>query len=823
MYLKLLFLLYYTNCIIPPLFNYKTTNSPLIEIIRKSKKNNTDIKDILNQIDNINLSDTIEDLSALFFQFIDNYTNWRKENMFPHIIGCLSSLDDKTGDNPNYLGFIGFSGKGISDLGLEEECLRNNFIYYLLTYEYMNGTDVTFSDQRNAFLFFQQNTFFTGLCLPQECNKFLHFMFNETLNDIFYVYLKENLNILNAKIYDIGKVHNESSHINPYDTYDEDGRYNYEKTKNEKRKFNIYTNVAFIIINILTIQFFVSLIIHIFYKPYIKAKELKKEIADDESSYEPEEENENQNIFNKENEQKEKEEKKCKGEVMEFIYNYLSMFNSIKILLKKKNQYYNSSNLEIIICLRILCMILITFINNFEVLIKIPSKDFFDEEFYRKYTFFILKFSSFGVDMWICLDGFESMYKLISYYKKYVFNKNKNSISFKKLIKFYLYSVYKLIAFIIFFLIVNYFSKYFIYFKSENTLYEYYSNHIYNDKLDNKQLFLLLIPGYSFYYSYYLKISIFEDTIISKFSLLLINEFQIYTIFLIIFYISNLLKSKIFDYIILIINIILYVLNYFICQFKSKDNTYYSYKLVLDNFLTVRYPHIVFNYFFFGAMTGLTCYYFKDSFSKNSICSDNENCPFRFCYHFMKFFDYLLQNGRFFWIFLILLLQLFICFSFNIIVKTNNNSIYIPFDSKEKIVLCYETGLFILLFCILIIFLFFIKNENENKVKNHSGLYLLIDRISFSFFNCINLMLYSYYCIFNFQLNLNYQNLWIITFGLFFLVCFENLILTLAFVFVFKMINKKIIKYLFPSEENAVRISKVEELLDKSRDTPTNK
>ena len=174
MYLKLLFLLYYTNCIIPPLFNYKSTNSPLIEIIRKSKKNNTDIKDILNQIDNINLSDTIEDLSALFFQFIDNYTNWRKENMFPHIIGCLSSLDDKTGDNPNYLGFIGFSGKGISDLGLEEECLRNNFIYYLLTYEYMNGTDVTFSDQRNAFLFFQQNTFFTGLCLPQECNKFLH-------------------------------------------------------------------------------------------------------------------------------------------------------------------------------------------------------------------------------------------------------------------------------------------------------------------------------------------------------------------------------------------------------------------------------------------------------------------------------------------------------------------------------------------------------------------------------------------------------------------------------------------------------------------------
>ena len=156
-------------------------------------------------------------------------------------------------------------------------------------------------------------------------------------------------------------------------------------------------------------------------------------------------------------------------------------------------------------------------------------------------------------------------------------------------------------------------------------------------------------------------------------------------------------------------------------------------------------------------------------------------------------------------------------------VKTNDTSIYIPFNSPQKIVLCYETGLFILLFSALIVLLFFIKNENENKDKNHYGLYLLIDRISFSFFNCINLILYSFYCLFNFQLKLNYQNLWIITFGLFFVVCFENLILTLAFVFLFKMINKKIIKYFLPSEETVAKISKSEELFDKSRDSQTIK
>jgi hypothetical protein len=266
------------------------------------------------------------------------------------------------------------------------------------------------------------------------------------------------------------------------------------------------------------------------------------------------------------------------------------------------------------------------------------------------------------------------------------------------------------------------------------------------------------------------------------------------------------------------------LLNYWICAFKSDENTYYSYKLVLDNFLTVRYPHIIFNYFFFGAMAGLTCFYYKDSFSNNSLSNDNEKCPFRFCYNMIKFFDYLIQNGRFFWIILILLLQLFICFSFNILLILNNNSFYIPLNAEQKIVLCYETGLFIILFCFIIIMFYFIKNENENKEKNYSSLIFLIDRTNISFINLINLTLYSYYCIFSFQLKLSYQNLWIITFGLFFLICFENLISILSFVYFIKITNRKIVKYCFSSKKKIEIFNKQEEeLLDKSRDSQTIK
>ena len=756
--------------------------------------------------------------------FIVEHTNVLKAQRSQDYLNCIRSLNETTGDFVNYLGMIAFSGKGVSDLGLEEECLRNNYTYNLLTYDYINGSYVTISDQTHAFLFLQQNTFYTGLCFPNNCSRLLNFIFNETLNDIFYDYIKQNLNIQNAKIYDIGK--RNVTRPEPYETYEQDGKYNYTKTKSEKRKFDLFNILKRIVYSVLIIQFVVSLVIHIFYKPYIKTKELRNEIDDNDSSFEPEEEdNESKPIFNLEKETKEKDEKRksiFEG-VGEFIYNYMSMFNNIKILLKKKNLYYNSNNLEIISFLRIFCMILITFINNFEVLIKIPSKDFFYEDFYRKKTFIMLKFTSFSVDMWICLDGFETMYKLINYYKKYVFKENKASMSFTNLVQFYFCSFYKLISFYIFFFLTNYFIKYFIYNKSDNAIFEYYSNHIYNNQLDNHELFVFLIPGYSFYYSYYKNISIFEKSIISKFSLLIINEFQIYIIFLLIFYISNLLKSKIFDYLVLIFNIILYSLNFLICKFKSEENTYYSYKLVLDNYLTIRYPHIIFNYFFFGALAGLTCFYFKDSFSNNSLSIDNDKAPFRFCYHLVKFFDYLVQNGRYFWIVLILILQLVICSSFNIFVKYNSNSIYILFNTAQKIVLCYETGPFILLFCILVIFMFFIKNEIVNKDNNYSSLIFLIERTQFSYLMCIKMILYSYYCVFNFQLKLNYQNLWIITFGIFFILCLENLILTLAFIFLFKMINKKIIKYFLSSEEKVERPSKAEELFDKSRESNTTK
>jgi hypothetical protein len=153
-----------------------------------------------------------------------------------------------------------------------------------------------------------------------------------------------------------------------------------------------------------------------------------------------------------------------------------------------------------------------------------------------------------------------------------------------------------------------------------------------------------------------------------------------------------------------------------------------------------------------------------------------------------------MQKGRKFWVIFFILIQVLISYSFYILVGLNDNSIFIPFNTLQKIVASYESGLFVFLFCIILILLIFIRSENVGKEKNDSSIIYLIERTNFSFFQTTNLLMYTFYCFFYFQVKLNIQNLFIVTFGLFFIICFENLLFTLAFVFPFKMLNRKIIE-----------------------------
>ena len=53
--------------------------------------------------------------------------------------------------------------------------------------------------------------------------------------------------------------------------------------------------------------------------------------------------------------------------------------------------------------------------------------------------------------------------------------------------------------------------------------------------------------------------------------------------------------------------------------------------------------------------------------------------------------------------------------------------------------------------------------------------------------------MYTFYCYYETQLKLTYQNLWLSTFGLFLIFCIENLVITILIIMPLKMFIKKII------------------------------
>ena len=84
---------------------------------------------------------------------------------------CSKYLFEKTGSVENFLHLLSYSGKGIADLGQETTCLRNDFSYFLITYNYIKKDNEIFN-------FLENSNFYTGLCLLNDCNELIENLFD---------------------------------------------------------------------------------------------------------------------------------------------------------------------------------------------------------------------------------------------------------------------------------------------------------------------------------------------------------------------------------------------------------------------------------------------------------------------------------------------------------------------------------------------------------------------------------------------------------------------------------------------------------------------
>ena len=754
--------------------------------------------------------ENIGDINKIM-QSLDNYL----DKTFPNyktipkskLLECFNDLFQKRNGLETFIHSLSYSGNDFSDLGNENTCIDHNFSYYLLSYIYdyhlKNTTD---NYNSKIFEFFEKKNFYTGLCLPNTCGILLHELFKNYEKDIKNVKIKE---IIKDSSNCSDKNFCESD---PYYSFNKEGNFDENITLEEKGKYTAFLVLFWIFLIILGFETLMSLLFILIPNILDKGKILNSKLyegtdyddEDEEGTYdEPSE----KLIYNNTDYSNYKNNY-CGENLIKFLYKYTSVLTNIMILTLRKSLYYNNKNMEIIYKLKIFCLILITFSTNLDVYIQLPSRGFFDEFFYNEIYFFFTKFSSFGLDMYICLEGFEALYKFMNYYKKYFFDLGYKKMSWFGLMKFYLYSVYKIISFIFIFFVVIYFSRYFIYMHYGGKLYSYYA-----DDINNEIILSIFNPRYSIL-SYFFNTNNNDTYFLfkSKMQILFVLELFFFLIIIFIFFIGIRLNSKIYDLFLILFLIISFGSSY-LCDYidKNNKNELYNYNKITQNISLIKYPHIFMNHYLIGAFTGIICFYLKD-FEKNnnSMMNDRYNCPFNTLFGIIEFFDYLNQKGRKIAIFIAFVIQLLICFIYTILINIKNKGeekknyiISLELTKPIKTIFYYESGVFIFCFCFITILLF-IKNLDKKNYDNNSILYLLF-QINFSFVNTVYLLMYTFYCYYEIQFKLTYQNLWLSTFGFFFLFCIENLIITMLLVMPFKMLSRFLLNKIPIFDDNRLK------------------
>ena len=763
--------LYLISFKINSIYNYETNFN--LEILKNNKDKTEEIRKSFKNY-----------LSEIFLKEI-NQSKFDK---------CFDESMKRKNGLEYFLYSLSYTGKVFADLGNEYMCIEQNFTYFLLSY------DINFEETSNynykILQFFEKNNMYAGICLPNQCGDLLRDLFNNNTNIFVNTKIKQ-MNNNSKNCYEDNICESE-----PYFSLNENGQFDKNITLKEKIKYYAFKVLYIASIVIICFKIFISILFALIPNAFNKGNILDKKLyegtdyGDEEDEEGTEEEIIEKVIYNNPSFSRVKIES-CYEKLMKILYKYISIWTNLLVLTLRKSVFYNNKNLEIIYRIKIFCLILITFSTNLDVYIQLPSRGFFEESFCNKIYFFFIKFSSFGLDMYICLEGFETLFKFMSYYKKNFFDAGKKTLSFKGFIKFYLFSLYKIISFIIIFFGGIYLSRYYIYMHYGGKLYSYYANN-----LNNENILDVFNPKNNILSYFFKKGNNYDNFLFkSKMPLLFINEFCFFTIIMLIFYIGIRLKSKIYEIFILFLLLISFGSSY-LCSFLYQNNNeeeIYAYKKITQNISLIKYPHIFFNHYLLGALAGVICFYLRDfATNNNSMVSEQENCPFTTLLWFIEFIDYINQKGRKIAIFILVFIQILISFFYTISLHLQNRNkekkdyiISLNFNQYIKVIYFYESGIFIFCFCFITILLF-TKNLDKKDFDNYS-ISNLIFQISFSFVNTVFLLMYTFYCYYEIQLKLTYQNLWLSTFGLFFIFCIENLVITILIIMPLKMFIKKII------------------------------
>ena len=734
--------------------------------------------------------------------------------------------------------YITGSGKSLNDFGNEYICdykVRRNVSY--LTLHFFLGTNNYTSDKEE---FFGQDYFYIGLCLPRKC-------MNATQ------YLIQNLKVLNI-CHEVG--------LSNFKLYT-----NEEVINLSDRLSNFYSVFILIYILLIGLKFLVGIWRVIFlnkgYEGYLQSELEEKEIqrintmmstssfntinevknisdnTPDEKT--PERSNRtrssekiaidysssynsdiNESIISEDENLYNPFEDKVKNfPLLMKILKWLDLFDNIKVLSTNSNKYYNSKNIKSLYIIRFFLMLMFIIHQMMYTQIYLPTKNFYNVEFYSHNAFILVKFCINASIFWITLDAVFFGYKLMSYLKKEIKLSRNFEISYLTFLKFLLLILPKFFLFLFAFILLHLYSNRLTFelCKINNVFsnYLYYNDTIqqmsYSLRNNNNpsDFFKHFIPFRLNYIDFIENITIVRNdkpkpnedfiTDVSRYEIpspfltntdlfvnICFNEFYLIILILIITYISYKIKNQIFDYAVLIINAILYILPAITSLNPYKENIedkHYTLIYVLGQNYSEKYTHYFINFFYFGFLLGVMKFYLEHNrynMKKKKNIFTQIYLPFQFCQKLITFVKGINICIKRTILLCCLFFLLLISSSFNLAegnkFSYDKDMDFVNLKGIVKFLFFYEknlSGIFFFLF--LLIYICIPKHSKLMQIAE-STTFIIMERISFSFLISFSYLIYAQFCVFIISIQMSYSNLFFNAVGMFFIAFIFSLLNT---------------------------------------------
>ena len=519
------------------------------------------------------------------------------------------------------------------------------------------------------------------------------------------------------------------------------------------------------------------------------------------------------------------------------VMKIFDLFDNLKILSTHSNKYYNSNRINSLYFIRFLLMIMSIIYQIMNTQVDLPTKNYYNFEFYSNFVFTLIKLCVNASTFWITLDGVIFAYKLMSYMKKEIKLSRNSSIRYLTFLKFLLLILPKFFIFLFAFILLhlkaskltfalckgnNVFANYLYYndtvqqkyysLRATHEFKDFFHNFIpfklnYIDFIENipieriyntssKKNFTSEVSGYEIPSPFLTNTDLFVNVCF--------NEFYLIILMVNITFISYKLKNDIFDFSILIINIILFILpaigNLNPMNIDINEQKY-TLKYVLGQNYSEKYTHYFINFFYFGFLIGVMKFYHDDNLynmKKKKNFFENIILPYQFCKKIITYLNslhfYLKRAILLICIFILLIISM----SFtllegkNFISREEKDIELVKITGIVKFLFSYEKNLCgIFFFIFLIMYIVYPKNSYIIKISS-ATMFLILERISFAFYISFCYLIYAQFCVFIISMQMSYSNLFFNTVGMFFIVFVFSLLSTALFELPIRMLVKYI-------------------------------